>query len=609
MGFSVLFSGRVKTTALALLGVLSIIVLSSVVVGLFAHGQLKAGVESWDYHHDVVVPKLETLSALREEVGYGGLIHQFKNYVLRHDQKYYDRVNKAYKEAVKSIDHYQSLGSVSEQERQALSQFGAVMKKYRNAADVVQARVKEGATAQEIDQIVKINDAPALQALAQIDEVLHSYAKQNDAELVAAWGSLQSIVRGNAMGGVLVALGLAVFFSLFTRKVLKMLGGEPTELMELASQLRDGQLSQVSSCHSGETENVRAALCRTARQISEVLRQVQISVDTVQSGVSEIADSQVMLAERTLKQADSLEGSTSSLSDMSASVEGTAQLARKAKRIAGDSREQTHTTGTVVAEAVSSMSELADSSKKIADINGVIDEIAFQTNLLALNAAVEAARAGENGRGFAVVATEVRNLAQRSSQAAKEIKELIDESVQRANNSTETVNRAGEAIQGIKASIEEVDNLVSEIADANERQTSGISAINDTVSQLNKVTQDNNALVEENSTATSTIKQETQVLSETIAYFSLDGGTGVRVPRPSAPQARKPSQPMRSTVSPSPSPAAPVKAEKASGWTGEERRSADRPWSGKTTSTQTTSDVTEASPKLASSGGEEWSSF
>jgi methyl-accepting chemotaxis protein len=298
---------------------------------------------------------------------------------------------------------------------------------------------------------------------------------------------------------------------------------------------------------TGELE----ALCRGVNSLlestSELVQRVKAATGEVQQGAEEISKGNLNLSQRTEEQASSLEETASSMEQMTSTVKQTADNAGQANQLAMAARQQAEKGGAVVSSAVTAMGGINEASRKIADIIGVIDEIAFQTNLLALNAAVEAARAGEQGRGFAVVATEVRNLAGRSATAAKEIKALILDSVSKVEEGSKLVDQSGQVLGEIVTSVKKVTDIVAEIAAASREQSSGIEQVNKAVMQMDTTTQQNAALVEQAAAASQAIVEQAQSLSSMVARY--DVGTGVDVERlltqpakrpPSRPAPRKP---------------------------------------------------------------------
>ena len=249
---------------------------------------------------------------------------------------------------------------------------------------------------------------------------------------------------------------------------------------------------------------------------------IRAASENVHSAADEIAEGTLDLSQRTEEQASSLEETASSMEEITATVKHSAERANEASQHASDARNKAQDGGSVVTEAVKAMREILTSSNKINDIIGVIDEIAFQTNLLALNAAVEAARAGEQGRGFAVVASEVRNLSQRSSAAAREIKDLIRDSVTKVESGSQLVNESGKTLQKIVHAVESVNSMISAVSDASEEQTSGIEQINQAVTQMDEMTQQNAALVEEASASSRAMSEEAGSLNKLVSFFQVN---------------------------------------------------------------------------------------
>jgi methyl-accepting chemotaxis protein len=294
------------------------------------------------------------------------------------------------------------------------------------------------------------------------------------------------------------------------------------DLVQMLSALSAGNLSErIVSDYQGDFATLKNNANATAERIGQTIAEIKRAAQEVTSASSEISGSTTDLSQRTEEQAASLEETSASMEQIAATVKKNAENAQQANQSTAKARAIADRSGEVVAEAVAAMAQIETSSGKIADIIGVIDEIARQTNLLALNAAVEAARAGDAGRGFAVVASEVRTLAQRSSQAAKDIKDLITNSGGQVRQGVELVNRTGAALDEIVGAIKEVARLVSDIANASTEQANGVDQINKALTQMDEVTQQNAALVEENAATAKTLEQQARAMDERVAYFRL----------------------------------------------------------------------------------------
>ena len=298
------------------------------------------------------------------------------------------------------------------------------------------------------------------------------------------------------------------------------------DVERMLGALAQGDLRpRIATEYQGAFANLKDNANTTAERLSATIATIGTAAREVASASGEIATATSDLSQRTEQQAASLEETSASMEEISATVKKNAENAQQADRVAVNTSTVASRSGEVVAQAVEAMSRIEASSRKIADIIGVIDEIARQTNLLALNAAVEAARAGDAGRGFAVVASEVRSLAQRSSQAAKDIKDLILNSGSQVQEGVDLVNRAGQSLGEIVASIKNLTTIVSEIAEASAEQSEGIDQVNKALSQMDQVTQQNSALVEENAATAKTLEHQAAAMSGQVGTFKLDGST------------------------------------------------------------------------------------
>ncbi|MGI4982070.1 MAG: methyl-accepting chemotaxis protein [Janthinobacterium lividum] len=317
---------------------------------------------------------------------------------------------------------------------------------------------------------------------------------------------------------IVVSLGLSIALN---RLVLRPLGGEPTDAVNLARRVAEGDLSVAVPLQPGDRSSLMAALHGMQERLSAVVAEVRHSAHGVAHASAEIAQGNLDLSGRTEQQAAALEETAASMDELSSTVTQNAGNAIEANRLAATANTVALEGGRVVGQVVGTMKEINDSSRQMADIIGVIEGIAFQTNILALNAAVEAARAGEQGRGFAVVAAEVRNLAQRSAQAAKEIKGLIDASVERVTRGTSLVDQAGTTMSGVVEAIQRVAAIMNEISTASSEQSKGVAQVGEAVTQMDVTTQQNAALVEQSAAAAQSLRSQSQQLVQAVAVFKL----------------------------------------------------------------------------------------
>ncbi|ODT93684.1 MAG: chemotaxis protein, partial [Rhodanobacter sp. SCN 67-45] len=351
---------------------------------------------------------------------------------------------------------------------------------------------------------------------AQSDEVRDIYQSQ-----VKRYRFVQTTTLAALIAGLLLALFVAV-------RLIRSITGALHHAVKIADQIGEGKLGH-------DIRVLLLAFRNMDQHLSEIVGEVRLGSDAVSTAAQQIARGNDDLSQRTQEQASSLEETASSMEEMTSTVKQNAENASHANQLARGAREQAERGGEVAGKAIAAMTEIDASSRKIGDIVGLIQEIAFQTNLLALNAAVEAARAGEQGRGFAVVATEVRSLAQRSAGAAKEIKGLISDSEEKVRTGSELVNQSGKALAEIVDSVKKVTDIVAEIAAASHEQSAGIDQVNNAVMQMDEMTQQNAALVEEASAAARAMHEQADELARQVAFFQVaDSGQAAPAKAPVA---------------------------------------------------------------------------
>src|SRR5476649_1853911 len=317
----------------------------------------------------------------------------------------------------------------------------------------------------------------------------------------------------------LVAAGVVTY--LLSANVMRQLGGEPDYAADIARRIAAGDFTEEIQTSGGDRDSLLSAMKSMQQSLAGIVAQIRSGAETISTASSEIADGNLDLSNRTEQQATSLGQTASAMDQLTSTVKQNAGSARQARGLVAATAAVAVKGGTVVSEVVTTMGEINQSSRRIVDIIGVIDGIAFQTNILALNAAVEAARAGEQGRGFAVVASEVRNLAQRSAGAAKEIKELIGDSVNKVDAGSRLVDEAGQTMDLIVTSIKQVADIMGEITAATQEQSNGIEEVNQAITQMDEMTQQNAALVEQAAAAAESMQEQAQMLGQAVSIFKL----------------------------------------------------------------------------------------
>jgi methyl-accepting chemotaxis protein len=489
-------------------------------------------------------------------------------------------------------------------EREAGASYGAL----RDGMKAFKSFVERETTGASVNvPVARVLDEAA--RIPSLIDAVHDLHQGEAVGLLEARVASETSARNQVITSVaLVLLASLLFTALVARTTLARL----RQAVHVVGRMAEGDYTQEIDASAGNDEigQVLQALRTTRDRMSKVLQGVQASAETVATAAREINEGTHDLAGRTEQTAANLEETASSMEEITSTVKQTADNAALANQLAQTSRQQAEQGGTVARSTSEAMNAIEESSRKIADIIGVIDEIAFQTNLLALNAAVEAARAGDQGRGFAVVASEVRTLAQRSASAAKEIKGLIQTSVDRVTEGGRLVAESGRTLQEIVESVKKVSDVVGEISAAGREQAEGVEEVNRSIMQMDEGTQQNAAMVEEATAAAASMSEQAGKLRELTSIFRIraefamaDSSIGARPAAAAAAPAKvaaAPAQPAAAT-----SKRAPLKPLA-------ERRAAGRPWSGGGAKSAGAGEAASAAPATApkrASGGEDWEQF
>ncbi|KVL49092.1 chemotaxis protein [Burkholderia territorii] len=386
-----------------------------------------------------------------------------------------------------------------------------------NIVGLAQAGKKDEATA-DIDNRCR----PLLAQLVRATDAYATYTREREAQIAQAFADRYTIERNVLLAICAVAIVIAVGGGLWlTRKITAPI----VAAVEVARTVANGDLgSRISVSGNDETRDLLDALHTMNARLIDIVGRVRDSSNSIAHAVGEIASGNLDLSQRTEEQAASLQETAATMEEFTSTVRLNAENAQQASTLAANASDVALRGSSVVGRVVETMTEIGNSSSKIADITGIIEGIAFQTNILALNAAVEAARAGEQGRGFAVVASEVRSLAQRSSTAAKEIKELISASVQTIQAGSALAGEAGETMSDVTRAVARVTDIMGEIAAASAEQSRGIDQVNLTITQMDQTTQQNAALVEQAAAASKSLEAQGRDLSETVSAFRMPAG-------------------------------------------------------------------------------------
>ncbi len=499
--------------------------------------------------------------------------------ILSFDPRVEERLGQEIKQTTARISEVQKTIEAMDLNAEEKAQMDKIASLRKTMIDVrgQAQKAKGGGDSETSTRLINEQYVPAVNAYVGALRELVTLEERIEKDSAAAMRDQRSLtikIAGGAIAVILVCL--LVGASVLIRSIRQPL----VEANELAARIAQGDLSaRIDTSRGDEFGDLMKSLARMNEALASMVQQVRQSTDSIATASAEIATGNQDLSVRTEQTSSNLQSTASAMEELTSTVQHSADNARQASQLAASASTVAQKGGAVVQEVVSTMGEINASSKKIADIIGVIDGIAFQTNILALNAAVEAARAGEQGRGFAVVAGEVRSLAGRSAEAAKEIKALINTSVQKVDFGAQLVNQAGDTMNEIVQSVRRVADVIGEITAAASEQSGGIASVNNSIANLDQMTQQNAALVEQSAAAAQSLREQADQLAQAVSVFRLAGHTmamasqpgpaKVAMSRPAVPAVSRPpartapvvkSGPAPARLAPAkPAPAAPVK--------------------------------------------------
>lgn len=508
-----------------LYGGFGVILLLTMLIAAFGIFGLQRSNASLHHLADVNVAKIELLNQLNESIHITNRV--MRTIALLNDDREaatqaekIGAADKAYRQAFDTLrqmpldqagqNFVHNISASADGANNANQQFMTLMKSDR-----------EGAIRQLLGSVIPLNT----HWQTELREFSDLQQSKNHADETAAQAAYQDSLWAMLIISVVSVVAGAALASWITLSIQRQLGGEPSYTADVTNEIAQGNLAIQISMRDSTGNSLLNSVARMRDSLAQIVEKVRYSTDSIGVGISEISTGNADLSARTESQASTLEETAASVEELASTVKQNADNAAQASSLADHARELVEQGGAAVEDVVKTMSSINESSRKVVDIISVIDTIAFQTNILALNAAVEAARAGEQGRGFAVVATEVRTLAQHSANAAKEIKTLIDASVEEVTLGTRKVDQAGDIMKKLVESVRRVNQLIADIAVANREQASGIEQVNQAVTQMDEATQQNAALVEQATAAAQAMEDQMRDLSELVGTFRLDPST------------------------------------------------------------------------------------